>query len=342
MRWSRVLRKAIEQAQPSESMNPSQTNFDSSPDASEGDLAQAIRHERGRGAKKDFYLALKHYRAAAKAGSLPAQLRLAHIYLVGEKLQKPRYKEASDFFYLAANQKCAEAQRELGWMYYQGRGVLEDPAQAINYLRLAADQGDVLAMDLLGWVYFHGRKTKKWRVVKGRFQYLKDPIRNDRKAFEWLSRSSELGHVGSMHGLAMCLLDGKGVRQKPAEGMRWLRQAANHGVQSAQYELGLILSEGSHGQSVNRIEALRWLKRAATSNESQIFFNAVDKIWRTYFYGEGVERNYRAARLWLEKSLKYADEEDAMGVLVEIYEKGLGIKANPRKAAFWKKRLGSF
>ena len=183
----------------------------------EEDFALAMRHERGQGAKKDFFLALKHYRAAAKAGHLPAQLRLAHIYLNGENLSQPRYQDARDYFYLAAKQGNAEAQTEIGWLYYQGQGVAENPAEAIRYLQLAADQGNIKAAGQLGWIYFHGWKTKNRRTTSGILKPAKDPFQNPRKAVNWLRRASELGDINSMHGLAICLLEGKVVKPQPKE-----------------------------------------------------------------------------------------------------------------------------
>ena len=285
---------------------------------------------------------VKRYRAAAKSGHLETQLRLGQIYLHGEHLKKPRYQDARDYFFLAARQGSAEPQCELGWLYYQGRSVDENPAEAIRYLRLAADQGNVTAAGRLGWIHFQGRKTFKWRVVRGRVKETKNPVKNHRIAVSWLRRAAESGDVDSMHGLAICLLEGKGIKVQLAEGMRWLRAAAKHCVHSARLHLGLVLREGKHGELANGTESLKWLKRAAASNESDVFLNALDKIWRMYFYGECVPKNYCVARLWLGKTLRHAAEEDALAAMVDIYEKGLGTKANPRKAEYWSKRLSVF
>ena len=51
-----------------------------------------------------------------------------------------------------AEQGDADAQTVLGAMYYQGRGVTQDDAEAARWLRLAADQGDVIAQFNLGFM----------------------------------------------------------------------------------------------------------------------------------------------------------------------------------------------
>ena len=55
-----------------------------------------------------------------------------------------------------ANQGNAKAQFNLGWMYYFGRGVPQDNAQAMKWTRLAADQGHAGAQGNLGYMYRNG------------------------------------------------------------------------------------------------------------------------------------------------------------------------------------------
>jgi len=50
----------------------------------------------------------------------------------------------------------AEAQFDLGFMYYEGEGVPEDHAEAVRWYRLAADQGLAEAQFNLGLMYGNG------------------------------------------------------------------------------------------------------------------------------------------------------------------------------------------
>ena len=215
-------------------------------------------------------------------------------------------------------------------------------SQSIASLVKAADRGDAAAAGKLGWIHYHGQKPAQLKVVRGEARSVPHPTQDYGKAVMWLRRASEQGYVDSMHGLAICLLEGLGCKAQEKEGLRWLRKAAGHGVNSAQMHLGRILIEGQHGEKVDGPAALKWLKRAARSNDSHIFFHSIDSIWRMHFNGQGVPVNYRAAKFWLAKTLREADEEDALTAMVRIYKEGLGIKVNAKKSAFWLKRLQAF
>jgi len=57
--------------------------------------------------------------------------------------------EAVRLFTLSANQGCANAQYNLGWMYQTGTGVTQDKIQATRLYVLAANQGQVNAKEAL-------------------------------------------------------------------------------------------------------------------------------------------------------------------------------------------------
>jgi TPR repeat protein len=56
-----------------------------------------------------------------------------------------------------AEQGSAQAQRNLGFMYSNGEGVLQDYAEAVKLYRLAAEQGNTVAQLGLGDMYDLGR-----------------------------------------------------------------------------------------------------------------------------------------------------------------------------------------
>ena len=55
-----------------------------------------------------------------------------------------------------AEQGNADAQLNLGNMYYDGQGVLQDYAEAVRWWRLAAKQGDATAQASLGFMFANG------------------------------------------------------------------------------------------------------------------------------------------------------------------------------------------
>jgi len=57
------------------------------------------------------------------------------------------------------------AQFELGNMYENGRGVLQDYAEAVRWYRLAADQGNANAQSNLGIIYEYGNSVLQDNVM---------------------------------------------------------------------------------------------------------------------------------------------------------------------------------
>src|SRR5687767_13348590 len=57
----------------------------------------------------------------------------------------------------AAGQGHAAAQYNLGWMYAQGRGVVQNDIAAVEWFRRSADQGLAPAQHYLGVMYEQGR-----------------------------------------------------------------------------------------------------------------------------------------------------------------------------------------
>lgn len=64
-----------------------------------------------------------------------------------------------------AEQGNADAQFNLGLMYFNGTGVPQDDQQALKWFRLAAEQGDAFSQFALGNMYFMGRGVTRNFVV---------------------------------------------------------------------------------------------------------------------------------------------------------------------------------
>lgn len=60
-----------------------------------------------------------------------------------------------------AEQGNADAQFNLGLMYFNGTGVTQNDQAALKWFRLAAEQGDAFAQFALGNMYFMGRGVEK-------------------------------------------------------------------------------------------------------------------------------------------------------------------------------------
>ena len=105
---------------------------------------------------QDYATALQEWRPLAESGDSDAQYNLGYMYYNGLGLLQD-YAEAVRWYRLAAAQGDADAQYNLGYMYLNGLGLLQDYAEAVRWCRLAAVQGDAKAQIFLGFMYQYSR-----------------------------------------------------------------------------------------------------------------------------------------------------------------------------------------
>ena len=100
---------------------------------------------------------------------------------------------AQDSFLLERAQAGdAEAQFELGWMYYYGDGVKQDSAEAVKWFSLAAGQGLAQAQHNLGWMYDEGEGVPQ----------------SEGRAVYWYCKAAEQGHKDAKFNLFLMLESG--------------------------------------------------------------------------------------------------------------------------------------
>ena len=103
-------------------------------------------------------------RQAADQGDAAAQYNLGLMYTNGEGVLEDD-AEAVRWFRLAAEQGHAKAQLNLGGMYALGRGLPKDDAEAVRWFQLAAEQGYAKAQGALGAMYALGQGALKDAVL---------------------------------------------------------------------------------------------------------------------------------------------------------------------------------
>jgi TPR repeat protein len=89
--------------------------------------------------------AVKWYRLAAEQGDVSAQINLGLMYDNGQGVIQD-YKNAVKWYRLAAEQGDAFAQNNLGLMYANGQGVIQDYVSAHMWLNIAASSGNKSAI----------------------------------------------------------------------------------------------------------------------------------------------------------------------------------------------------
>nr|SPS05124.1 putative Beta-lactamase [Candidatus Nitrotoga fabula] len=128
-------------------------------------------------------------------------------------------------YHKAAEQGVADAQYNLGIMYYQGKGVPKNDVQAEYWYRKAAEQGHADAQFSLGVMNALGRK-------------------DDTQAVYWYRQAAEQGFVDAQFNLGIMYYKGRGVIKDDGQAAYWYRKAAEQGHVLAQAKLGVSYSQG--------------------------------------------------------------------------------------------------
>ena len=119
---------------------------------------------------QDYEKSFKWYSKAAEQGDITSQYNVANMYLNGQGVIQD-YKEAERRYRLIADRaseknlgrekwnftwNTVHAQNTLGWMYSEGKGVIQDYKEAVKWFSLAAERGYYTAQNNLGMMYENG------------------------------------------------------------------------------------------------------------------------------------------------------------------------------------------
>jgi len=103
-------------------------------------------------------------KAKAEARDADAQFNLGVMYYQGLGVEQD-FKEAVKWYQKAADQGFATAQSNLGFMYRQGQGVEQDFKEAVKSYQKAVNQGDAQAQSNLGLMYEEGQGVEQNNVI---------------------------------------------------------------------------------------------------------------------------------------------------------------------------------
>jgi uncharacterized protein len=113
-----------------------------------------------------------------------------------------------------------------------------------------------------------------------------------------LRQRADSGDPTAQYELGLKLLHGVGLPCDYAEAERWLRLAAAHEIPGAQFCLGYMYDEGK-GLSRDPTEAARWYEAAATRGDTDAQHNLALLKW----HGAGVKRDRSAALKHMDRAL---------------------------------------
>jgi len=158
--------------------------------------------------------------AAANAGEVDSQLRVASAYAKGNGVSQD-YNQAASWLKKAADEGWTRADYILGIYYHRGLGVPQDDSQAVLWYRKAADHGDADAEYALGLHYENGEGVQV----------------NFAQAADWYRKAAEQDNGQAQFHLGQFYENGQGVPRDEGVAAGWFGEAANHGNAYAQTRL---------------------------------------------------------------------------------------------------------
>ena len=192
-----------------------------------------------------------------------------------------RYADALARFQVLGDQGSAVAQRRLGDLYLNGKGVPRDAAEAARWYGRAAEQNDLPTLAQLGMLYQRGEGVRPdWKA-----------------AHRLLKQAAEGGNAYAMREFAFMVLDGRGQPANLNEALQWYRKAAEAGEASAAQMVGVI--HEYYLQPPNLGEALRWYQRAADTGNAAAMYS----LSTIHGDGRGVPQDKAAEQAWLDKAM---------------------------------------
>lgn len=213
------------------------------------------------GTEPDYALAKKWY-SSAQSNYAPAAVALGFI----NDTVEDDYDQALASYQLAADQKDAIGQLNLGLIYEKGKGRPVDFVKARELYQAAAEQGVSQAMVQLAGLYFNGSGGS----------------RDEAEALSWYKKAAALGERDALYQLGLLSETGVAITLDFSEAIHYYQQAAEKGNAKGMLALARIYQYGL-GVDKNNVLAEKYYKQLAELG------NAYAQYQLATFYYEGID-----------------------------------------------------
>ena len=307
----------------------------------------------GLGTDQDDTAAAEWFSKAARQKYKYAQYSLAGLYSRGKGVPQDNEK-ALELYASAAVQGFPYAAWELGKRYRDGVGCASDERQASRYFSMAyrgfrelADQRpDDRLQYRIGWMLLHGvgtgqderaalewlKKSAELKNPHAEYQLAKhilaDPAANPEQindAVMWMTNAAEAGLDYAQYALGKLYRDGGSVDHDPLRAAIWFTQAAEQGSEYAMYALGKL-----HLEADDPANALRWFQQSAEQGNQFAQY----QLGKLLLNGGGVPRDTEKAVRWLTESAEQGNQY-AQYALGKLYLLGKDIPQDRDAAVHW-------
>ncbi len=201
-----------------------------------------VLYHEGTAIAADPVKALQFLNRSAAKGFARSQSSLGRLYEEGGR----DFAAAAGWYRKAADQDDEMGLCNLAVLLLQGRGVTQDPAQAIALLTKAATQGSAFAKHRLAVCYQEGEGVPQ----------------DYARCVHWYSQAAAQGYGPSINNLADKFENGLGVPKDLAKAFQLYSVAAEKNIIAAWYSLGCMYQDGV-GVPQDKRKARSWLEKSA-------------------------------------------------------------------------------
>lgn len=314
--------------------------------------------ERQRQANEDQ--AMSYYKQAAALGDT-ASMRMLALHF-----DQKAPGDALNWTRRGAEAGDPEAMVDLAYRLVDHEGKTGDPVAADKWLRAAAAASDIHAMYVLSSNYQSGSMGVKadkaqaalWeaRADAAYVEDLKDRIKRDGLDLD----PSTFGRTeGPGSELGEIYLEGRrGVTKDPAEGLRWLELAADHGDEQAALTLASTFTDGGRaGVPPDPAKAAKWEAvakaleiKSLVAGAEQGNVDMMKQLAKLYLDGRDsqetpyltVQKDAARGVTWLRKASAAApDDPEVMMNLAAVYREGVGVDKDAEAARGWQAKAAA-
>ena len=211
-----------------------------------------------------------------------------------------------------ASYLTGEDTNNMGDMYYEGKGVSKNYAEAVNWYRKAAEQGNAEAKANLGYIYRDGIGV----------------VKNYNEALKWFISSAEQGNPDPQIPLSLGYIYFKGGNNisNSEKAKYWFKIAAeSYNDNNAMNFLGIMYKDEDYKQ------AEKWFKQAV-NNENRY---AIENLINLYLEKKNFEDAGKYCALMEEKygdnpikNLANQGDSNSLKFMISVYLFGFGYSVN--------------
>jgi TPR repeat protein len=165
-----------------------------------------------------------------------------------------RYAEAVKWLEKGSNAGDPRAQASLGYLYFNGWGVPEDPGKARKLYEESAAKGCHQGLNNLAWLYQHG--------LAGLPQDMP-------KAIDLLEQAAKLGNSKAVYELSRICLRSDPPYANQEKGISWLKAGAEKGDPDCLSDLAFVYQHGMMGVPADLKKAMSLYVAAIDSGSSE-------------------------------------------------------------------------